>query len=30
MAGYQFITDPAFNRDRGPMSIFAARLHWEF
>lgn len=27
---YQFITDPAFNRDRGPISVFAARLHWEF
>lgn len=27
---YQFITDPAFNRDRGPVSVFAGRLHWEF
>ena len=27
---YQFITDPAFNRDRGPVSVFAARVHWEF
>jgi high affinity Mn2+ porin len=27
---YQFIVDPAFNRDRGPVSVFAARLHWEF
>jgi high affinity Mn2+ porin len=27
---YQFVADPAFNRDRGPVSIFAARLHWEF
>jgi high affinity Mn2+ porin len=27
---YQFVADPAFNRDRGPISIFAARLHWEF
>jgi high affinity Mn2+ porin len=26
---YQFITDPAYNRDRGPVSVFAARLHWE-
>jgi len=26
---YQFITDPAFNRDRGPVSIIGARLHWE-
>ena len=27
---YQFITDPAFNADRGPVSVFGARLHWEF
>ena len=27
---YQFITDPAFNRDRGPVSVLAARLHWEY
>jgi len=27
---YQFITDPAFKRDRGPVSLFGARLHWEF
>lgn len=27
---YQFITDPAFDRDRGPVSVFGARLHWEF
>ena len=27
---YQFINDPAFNRDRGPVSVFGARLHWEF
>jgi hypothetical protein len=27
---YQFITNPAFNRDRGPVSVFGARLHWEF
>ena len=27
---YQFVGDPAFNRDRGPVSIFAVRLHWEF
>ena len=26
---YQFITDPAFNRDRGPVSVFGARVHWE-
>ena len=27
---YQFVADPAFNRDRGPVSIFGARLHWQF
>jgi high affinity Mn2+ porin len=27
---YQFIDNPAFNRDRGPVSVFAGRLHWEF
>jgi high affinity Mn2+ porin len=27
---YQFIADPAFNADRGPISVFGARLHWEF
>jgi high affinity Mn2+ porin len=26
---YQFVGDPAFNRDRGPVSIFAVRLHWD-
>jgi high affinity Mn2+ porin len=29
-ADYQFVTNPAFNRARGPVSIFAGRLHWEF
>ena len=27
---YQFVTNPAFNRARGPVSLFAGRLHWEF
>jgi high affinity Mn2+ porin len=27
---YQFITNPAYNADRGPVSIFAARFHAEF
>jgi high affinity Mn2+ porin len=27
---YQFVMDPAFNRDRGPVSVFGARFHWEF
>jgi high affinity Mn2+ porin len=26
---YQFVADPAFNADRGPVSVFAVRLHWE-
>ncbi len=29
-ADYQFINHPAFNRDRGPVSVFSARLHWSF
>ncbi|MBS0376669.1 MAG: carbohydrate porin [Proteobacteria bacterium] len=27
---YQFVTNPAYNRDRGPLSVFALRLHAEF
>jgi high affinity Mn2+ porin len=27
---YQFFLDPAFNSDRGPVNVFAARLHWEY
>jgi len=27
---YQFVVNPAFNRDRGPVSIFGTRFHWEF
>jgi high affinity Mn2+ porin len=27
---YQFIANPAFNAARGPVSVFGARLHWEF
>jgi len=27
---YQFLADPAYNADRGPVSIFAARVHTEF
>jgi high affinity Mn2+ porin len=26
---YQYVTDPAYNRDRGPVSVLGARLHWE-
>ena len=27
---YQFVSDPAFNADRGPVSFIGARLHWQF
>jgi high affinity Mn2+ porin len=27
---YQFFANPAFNRDRGPVSVFQARLHWDY
>jgi high affinity Mn2+ porin len=27
---YQFFADLAFNRDRGPVNVFAARLHWDY
>jgi hypothetical protein len=29
-ADYQFVVDPIFNRDRGPVNILATRLHLEF
>jgi high affinity Mn2+ porin len=29
-ADYQFAADPGYNRQRGPVSIGAVRLHWEF
>jgi high affinity Mn2+ porin len=29
-ADYQLIDHPAYNRDRGPVSVFAARLHAQF
>ena len=29
-ADYQFVRNPAYNRDRGPVSIFGLRLHAEF
>jgi high affinity Mn2+ porin len=25
---YQFVSDPAYNRDRGPVSVLGARLHF--
>jgi high affinity Mn2+ porin len=27
---YEIIDDPSFNRDRGPVSVFGVRLHWQF
>jgi high affinity Mn2+ porin len=27
---YQLFANPAFNGDRGPINIFAGRLHWQF
>ncbi|MGD1085107.1 MAG: carbohydrate porin [Verrucomicrobiota bacterium] len=29
-ADYQYVTNPAYNKDRGPVSIVSMRLHWEF
>jgi high affinity Mn2+ porin len=27
---YQFVQNPGYNKDRGPVHIFAGRIHWEF
>jgi high affinity Mn2+ porin len=27
---YEFVANPAFNRDRGPVHVFGARVHFEF
>ena len=27
---YQLVVNPAYNRQRGPVSVFALRLHGEF
>ena len=29
-ADYQLVANPAYNADRGPVSIFSGRLHGEF
>ena len=29
-ADYQFITNPAYNADRGPVHVFSGRFHGEF
>lgn len=26
---FQFIEHPAYNRDRGPVPVYAVRFHWE-
>jgi len=28
--GYQFIVNPAYNKDRGPVNVFSMRMHVEF
>jgi high affinity Mn2+ porin len=27
---YQFIANPAYNTDRGPVNVFSGRIHWQF
>ncbi len=27
---YQFIDNPGYNTDRGPVNVFAGRVHWQF
>jgi hypothetical protein len=27
---YQFVGNPAYNTDRGPVNVFAGRFHWQF
>jgi high affinity Mn2+ porin len=27
---YQYIGNPAYNTQRGPVNVFAGRLHWQF
>jgi len=29
-ADYQFVANPGYNRDRGPVNVFAGRFHWQF
>jgi len=29
-ADYQFIANPGYNADRGPVNVFAGRFHWQF
>lgn len=27
---YQFVANPAYNTDRGPVNVFSSRVHWQF
>jgi high affinity Mn2+ porin len=27
---YQFVANPAYNTDRGPVNVFSTRVHWQF
>ena len=27
---YQFVDNPGYNTDRGPVNVFAGRVHWQF
>ena len=29
-ADYQYIANPGYNEDRGPVNVFSARMHWQF
>jgi high affinity Mn2+ porin len=29
-ADYQFINNPGYNTDRGPVNVFTGRVHWQF
>ena len=29
-ADYQFVANPGYNEDRGPVNIFSGRFHWQF
>jgi len=29
-ADYQFVANPGYNTDRGPVNVFSGRVHWQF
>jgi high affinity Mn2+ porin len=29
-ADYQFVVNPGYNEDRGPVNVFSTRVHWQF